>query len=191
MFVDAPYLTEDATEQDIVESGGSTMTDGRTWWQWTDLDPGTRPSRAASYTGWSVSQDAIHDALEQNWPVAGILGFSQGATATALFLAHASRGRNNVNIPPWAILIGGFMPRDVSYAAVLKETAPIQHRSLHVTGEKDELVPSERSEELWKCFEEKYRTVYSHCGAHMVPTCSGEFKKVMVEFLDEVVAVNE
>jgi predicted esterase len=189
VFVDAPYPTENATEQDVIDSGGSTIVDGRTWWQWTDLEPGTRPSRAASYTGWSASQDAIHAALEQNWPVDGLMGFSQGATATALFLAHASRGENSSNIPPWAVLIGGFMPRDARYAAVLKETAPIQQRSLHVTGEKDELVPTERSEELWKCFEDKYRTVYNHGGAHMVPTCSGEFKKAMMEFLDEVKAV--
>ncbi|KAL4518337.1 hypothetical protein Ndes2526A_g01226 [Nannochloris sp. 'desiccata'] len=189
VFVDAPYLTESATEQDVAESGGSTASEGRTWWQWTDLDPGTRPSRAASYTGWSASQEAIHAALEQNWPVDGILGFSQGATAAALYLSHASRGGNNINIPRWAVLIGGFMPRDGSCAAVIKETAPLQQRSLHVTGEKDELVPTERSEELWKSFEEKYRTVYSHGGAHMVPTCSGEFKKAMVKFLDEVKAV--
>jgi pimeloyl-ACP methyl ester carboxylesterase len=192
IFVDAPYLAEAATEQDVAESGGSTAAEGRTWWQWTDLEPGTRPSRAASYTGWAASQDAIHQAIEQNWPVDGLLGFSQGATATALFLAHASREENSRNIPPWAVLIGGFMPRDVSYAAVLKERpSPIQQRSLHVTGEKDALVPTERSRELWECFDERYRSVYSHGGAHMVPTCSGEFKKAMAEFLDQGKAAAE
>jgi predicted esterase len=200
VFVDAPYLAEGATAQDVVESGGSAGAEGRNWWKWTDLEPGTRPSRAASYKGWSASQDAIHAALEENWPIDGILGFSQGATATALFLAHASNSASSTSpaaiaaagtdkLPKWAVLIGGFMPRDVSYAAVLNEAAPIQQRSLHVSGEKDELVPTERSIDLANCFEEKNRVVYRHGGAHMVPTCSGEFKKVMVEFLDEVKAV--
>ena len=183
VFVDAPYLAEGATEQEAAESGGSA--DGRSWWQWTDLEPGTRPSRAASYTGWNTSQAAIHQALVENWPVDGILGFSQGATATALFLAHAKSSNEN-KLPKWAVLIGGFMPRDVTYAASIRNEAPLEQWSFHVTGEKDELVPTERSLELWSCFEEENRRVYSHGGAHMVPTCSGEFKKAMVEFLDEV-----
>jgi predicted esterase len=186
VFVDAPYLAEAATEQDIAESGGSSTAEGRTWWEWSDLEPGTRPSRAASYTGWSASQDVIHAALEHHRPVDGVLGFSQGATATALYLAHASRDGVNNYVPHWAVLIGGFMPRDASYAAILKEAAPIQQQSLHVSGERDELVPTERSQELWECFDTEKRSVYRHGGAHMVPTCSGDTKKAMAAFLDEV-----
>ena len=57
--------------------------------QWSDLEPGTRPSRAAHYSGWPASQAAIRAALEEHAPIDGLLGFSQGATAAALFLAHA------------------------------------------------------------------------------------------------------
>lgn len=57
--------------------------------QWSDLEPGTRPSRAAQYSGWAASQAAIAAALEEHAPIDGLLGFSQGATAAALFLAHA------------------------------------------------------------------------------------------------------
>ena len=53
------------------------------------MEPGTRPSRAAHYTGWAASQAAISAALREHAPIDGLLGFSQGATAAALFLAHA------------------------------------------------------------------------------------------------------
>lgn len=184
LFVDAPYLAENASSEDADDSAGSTI-GGRTWWQWTDLEPGTRPSRAASYKGWDASQNAIQQALEENWPVDGLLGFSQGATAAALFLAHSAGAPDGTAQPHWAVFIGGFMPRDVNYAGAITRAAPLGVRSLHVSGKKDALVPPERSAELWGCFEEDLRSVYEHPGAHMVPTCSGEFKQAMVEFLDE------
>lgn len=80
------------------------------------------------------------------------------------------------------------MPRDASYAAVITTAAALPCRldtiSLHISGKNDTLVPTERSEQLWGCFEESTRTVYMHEGAHMVPTCSGAFKAAMVDFLD-------
>jgi hypothetical protein len=41
------------------------------------------------YSGWEESQAIIQRALEEHAPIDGLLGFSQGATATALFLSHA------------------------------------------------------------------------------------------------------
>ncbi len=43
-------------------------------WQWRDLEPGTRPSRAAQYSGWEASQAAIAEALEAQQPIDGLLG---------------------------------------------------------------------------------------------------------------------
>lgn len=43
-------------------------------WRWQDLEPGTRPSRAAHYTGWEASQAAIEEALQQHHPIDGLLG---------------------------------------------------------------------------------------------------------------------
>lgn len=45
-------------------------------WQWTDIEPGTRPSRAAHYSGWEASQAAIAIALEAHQPIDGLLGGS-------------------------------------------------------------------------------------------------------------------
>jgi hypothetical protein len=36
---------------------------GRSWWQWTDVGPDGRPSRATSYTGWEPSLDLLVHAI--------------------------------------------------------------------------------------------------------------------------------
>ncbi|KAL4448145.1 hypothetical protein ABPG75_005364 [Micractinium tetrahymenae] len=232
VFLDAPYLAEPGSDAAVAESGGERGSPGRSWWQWSDLDPGTRPSRAAQYRGWEASRAAIQAALVQHAPVDGLLGFSQGATAAALFLAGASlpeepaRGEQQQSQQTeqqpqqaqqteqhaqqqhqqeqpavydaaavaaalahlrFAVIIAGFMPRDASYAAALQSGAP-SLPSLHVVGQKDALVPEERSAALWGCFAAGGVHIYRHPGAHMVPTCSGEFKQELQSLLDDAKA---
>lgn len=183
IFVDAPCAAAGATAADAADSAGSAA-EGRTWWEWEDLEPGTRSSCAARYTGWAASQAALEAALAAHAPVDGLLGFSQGATAAALFLAHREALKDSSSV--FAVLIGGFLPRDGSYASAIRGAAPLRVASLHVTGEKDALVPPERSAELWEAFDPGRRHVSRHPGAHMVPTCSGGVKADFVEFLDGV-----
>ncbi|PRW45017.1 Glucose-induced degradation 4 [Chlorella sorokiniana] len=230
VFVDAPFPAEgDASA--VAESGGDSSQQGRSWWQWSDLEPGTRPSRAAHYSGWPASQAAIRAALEEHAPIDGLLGFSQGATATALFLAHArlpeqqdgqeapqaaeqqdaqevqqpaeqqqagspgqpqqqqqqqgAQQRSPEDSLRFAVIIAGFLPRDATYADALHRGRPCVP-SLHVFGAADALVPEERSAGLWGCFAPGSVETYQHPGAHMVPTCSGEFKQRMVQLLDDV-----
>jgi hypothetical protein len=59
------------------------------------------------------------------------------------------------------------LPRDAAYAAILRHGRPALP-SLHVFGERDELVPEERSAALWRCFAEGCVRTYKHPGAHMV-----------------------
>ena len=40
VFMDAPYLAQAASVEDAVESAGSATGDGRSWWQWSDVEPG-------------------------------------------------------------------------------------------------------------------------------------------------------
>ncbi|GAB4817493.1 hypothetical protein N2152v2_004539 [Parachlorella kessleri] len=168
--MDAPYLVEAADAEELQENGGDEQ--GRSWWRWTDVEPGTRPSRAAHYAGWEASQAAISEALQNHYPVDGLLGFSQGATAAALFLAHA-RGQHVLSGLMGAILIGGFLPRDATYAAALREGRP-SLTSLLVSGAKDTLVPEERSQQLAETFEEGAVRFYLHPGGHMQHQLSRE-----------------
>lgn len=170
---------------------------GRSWWRWLDTEPGTRPSRAAQYTGWPASQAAIEAALREHAPIDGLLGFSQGATAAALYLAHAGteepRRQQGAAGCGWrdqlrfAVLIAGFLPRDPSYAAALQRggQGPAVP-SLHITGAADALVPAERSDALRACWRSSPADAWVHPGAHMVPTCSGEAKAVVAALLDGV-----
>jgi hypothetical protein len=192
--------------------------------RWTDLEPDMRPSRAAHYSGWDASQAAIQAALDVHAPIDGLLGFSQGATAAALYLAHTQprdalqRRQDQLR---FAVIIAGFLPRDATYAAALRQGSPALP-SLHVHGAADALVPEDRSRALWDCFAPGSVRHYKHTGAHMVrvwlndivvvlerrsgeqaprvrhspappqvPTCSGEFKLLMQELLDDVKAGRE
>jgi len=187
-FVDAPHVAIDASTEATDKFSGAS-TDGRTWWQWRDKEPLLRPSKSYEYSLWDDSVAAISAALRELWPIDGLLGFSQGATAAALWLAQAHGSGNSEIVshtPRWAVIIGGFLPRDEKCAGVLRRAAPLPKMSLHVCGSQDSLIEREQSEALWKCFSEDLRSVYEHSGGHMVPTCSGEFKQALVQFLDAV-----
>jgi 7-keto-8-aminopelargonate synthetase-like enzyme len=99
------------TEQQIKEVGGSA--DGLTWFQWSDLGPDKRPSLAVKYSNWGVTYASLCDALRQQQPD-GLFGFSQGATAAALFLAALQtaqrQGRDlDVPLPKFCVVVRGCM----------------------------------------------------------------------------------
>lgn len=161
---------------------------GRSWWTW--IEDSARPSQAAQYVGWDRSHITIRDALKEYWPVDVVLGFSQGATAAALYLAdehnHKDHRGGVKHVPQSAIIISGFLPRDPDYAnRITASRIPV--RSLHIAGENDELVDMERSKVLWSQFE--HPTIFLHPGAHMVPTCTGDFKRVLKDFLEDLTSV--
>lgn len=183
-FLDAPYTVENASEASAIESAGI-VEGGRSWWLWEDIAVDSRPSKAAKYSGWEASYNAIDEAVSQN-KADVLLGFSQGATAAALYLADASKRKPAPLLLSKGVFIGGFLPRDEEYAGIIEAAAPIDVDSLHVSGQKDELIPPDRSELLWRCFEERNRQTWMHEGKHMVPTCSGEFKKAMLGFVSAI-----
>lgn len=185
-FHDAPFhAASTLTEQQIKEVGGSS--EGLTWFQWSDLGPDKRPSLAVKYSNWDTTYASLCDALRQQQPD-GLFGFSQGATAAALFLAALQtaqrQGRDlDVPLPKFCIVCAGFLPRDPEYAALL-ESAKVDVPTLFVMGQSDALIPPARSHALMDTFDQRTADMFEHPGAHMVPTCSGEFKQQMVAFLD-------
>lgn len=169
VFVDAPFVVKEL--QDGQEQ------QGRSWWEWTDA---TRPSGSAKYKGWDTSCQVISRAIQEHGQIDVLLGFSQGATAAALFaLSEASVST--------IIVISGFLPRDPFYANII-ENAPVERklsiRACFVSGENDELVSIEQSRLLWTCFPESSSTVIIHNGGHFVPTTTGSFKEQLATFLE-------
>lgn len=57
--------------------------------------------------------------------------------------------------------------------------------TLFISGHKDQLIPLQRTEELIATFDPDSIQRYVHDGGHMVPTCSGDFKRCLQDFLDQ------
>jgi len=192
----------------------------------------TRPSQATRYTGWEASFQAIAAALKAaaageegaaavgappaaaqpasaaaaRAPRLGLVGFSQGAAAGALFLSdlaeRQARGEcRDVPFPAFAVLCAGFLPRDAACAGLIRRQRAGGVPVLVVTGESDALVPRERSDALVAALRgeegeggggggsrQAAAREWLHPGGHLLPTCSGAFKGALVAFLDEAEA---
>lgn len=183
-FVEGPYEATAGPLGNAAEEQGLDI-GGRSWWQWSDQGPDSRPSKALHYSGWEPSLQLLVDAIKQHRPD-GILGFSQGAAATALLMACLAKADLGDTPPPkFAIMIAGFLPKDPSFAALVLEARPAIP-SLFVYGTADALVPPDRSKQLIEAFDPAHTVVYEHGGAHLVPTCSGAFKQALVTFIDNM-----
>ncbi|GAX85192.1 hypothetical protein CEUSTIGMA_g12610.t1 [Chlamydomonas eustigma] len=194
-FVEGPYeatfgrgisntSSEETSENIDTSSAPGQQAVGRSWWQWTDVGPDGRPSRATSYTGWEPSLELLVHTINVHKPD-GVFGFSQGAAATALLLSCLeSRPELQQSWrPKFAIMISGFLPRDPSFAELVQKARP-SVPSMFVYGTADEMVPPERTQELIAAFDQECSSVYKHAGAHLVPTCSGTFKQALTSFID-------
>eukprot|EP01024_Parvocaulis_polyphysoides_P026048 TRINITY_DN23749_c0_g1_i1.p1 TRINITY_DN23749_c0_g1~~TRINITY_DN23749_c0_g1_i1.p1 ORF type:complete len:236 (+),score=35.34 TRINITY_DN23749_c0_g1_i1:301-1008(+) len=183
-FLNAPFLADSST----FENGSSDEDrgEGRSWFQWQDVDPGTRPSRATKYSGWETSKQLMLDQFQSSSPVHGLIGFSQGATSVGMFLSQGVEEGWLEKVAPdlkFVVLIAGFAPKDESFLEIIQR-ANICIPSLHVYGESDELVSNERSLQLGQCFDPDQKQIFVHSGGHMVPTCSGQFKQILLTFIN-------
>ncbi|GMH39510.1 hypothetical protein BSKO_07408 [Bryopsis sp. KO-2023] len=184
-FIDAPHLVHEAGEDEIKNAGG--RPGGRSWWLWEDSGNQPRPSKSASYTDWEPSLHVLTEALSSpKEPYDGLIGFSQGATAAALFLACAQLQDLDVPLPKFVILVGGFLPHDPGFAESIIKGAP-STASLHLFGENDTLVEPSRSKNLMGSFSSPICVGFQHGGAHMMPTCSGPVKHQIISFLGKLV----
>lgn len=89
--------------------GGSAS--GRTWFKWSDQQPGKRPSQSAEYHDFDTTYAHMAAALKEHAPD-GVFGFSQGATAAALLMAQLLRRHGqgldlDVPVPEFGVLVSG------------------------------------------------------------------------------------
>ena len=114
---------------------------GRSWWRPSDADDESAvPTRCsesersggAASDGFDAAYDAIKAAVVEHKPDV-LLGFSQGASSIALFLARTqSRDPDLMEGLQSVILIGGFLPQDQSWAneiATAPGPVPVRKRS--------------------------------------------------------------
>jgi len=163
VYVDAPhpYGATDSIRAELAVDFGPDLEDlgdqshQRCWWN--------SGEDHTAYAGWDRSREYLRQLCAQQGPFDGVLGFSQGAAAAALFVAEQARGEQPLRL---AICISGFASRAEEHRALMTEGS-IDVPSLHVYGEKDVLVDNQRTLALARCFVAP--RVVSHPGGHFVP----------------------
>ncbi|XP_058079440.1 dihydrofolate reductase-like [Magnolia sinica] len=118
------------------------------------------------YTNLDECISYLCDYITSNGPFDGLLGFSQGATLSALLLGYQAQGKLLKDHPPFKLFvsISGSKFRDPSICDVAYKD-PIKVRSVHFIGAKDWLrLPSE---ELATAFDSPL--IIRHPQGHTVP----------------------
>lgn len=138
----------------------------RAWW--------VREDNSDKYIGWEQSAAYLRKYCLENGPFDGVLGFSQGASVTAVFSAAMQRpgivpetSEPLQSMPlKFSIMVSGFVPRDAGLGALFDK--PLELPTLHVIGREDAIVVPSSSEELaQRCFQAR---VEHHEGGHFLPT---------------------
>ncbi|XP_051213572.1 dihydrofolate reductase isoform X1 [Lolium perenne] len=118
------------------------------------------------YTNLDECISYLCDYMVKNGPFDGLLGFSQGATLSALLIGYQAQCKVLNDHPPiqFMVSVSGSKFRDPSICDVAYK-APIKAKSVHFIGEKDWLkVPSE---ELAAAFDDPL--IIRHPQGHTVP----------------------
>jgi hypothetical protein len=118
------------------------------------------------YTNLDECISYLCDYMVKNGPFEGLLGFSQGATLSALLIGYQSQGKVLSDHPPikFMVSISGSKFRDPSICTIAYKD-PIKVKSVHFIGEKDWLkIPSE---ELASAFDDPL--IIRHPQGHTVP----------------------
>ena len=167
IFLDAPHkapLRVGATPATDADADG-----GLAWWLW-DSDEAQQTA-----TGWQESVEYIRQALHENGPIDGILGFSQGASMGALLLPALSDENEAGRSVTFACLASGFLPRSAEQAAAAHRCS----ESVQVWtsyGTSDKIIPADLSVGLHEALVGADgdagivgdSTIIAHKGGHLV-----------------------
>uniref|UniRef100_A0A7S3Z8J2 Serine hydrolase domain-containing protein n=1 Tax=Lotharella globosa TaxID=91324 RepID=A0A7S3Z8J2_9EUKA len=164
----AELIFVDGCHAASITLGNGEETKGRAWWNMV------RDGKVR-YVGAKESFDFLHKTIQETGPYDGILGFSQGSAATGALCASL---HDKIK---FAVMLSGFLPRDESLRDLFPpKYAPLDVRSLHVCGEKDEVVRKCQTLEMAEYFKDP--KVHIHAGGHIVPS-DEEFYSVLKDFM--------
>ncbi|KAG7964199.1 hypothetical protein I3843_09G157500 [Carya illinoinensis] len=136
------------------------------------------------YTNLEECISYLCDYITREGPFAGFLGFSQGATLSALLLGYQAQGKLLKEHPPFKLFVSvsGSKFRDPSICEVAYKDA-IRVKSVHFIGEKDWLkLPSQ---ELATAFDNPL--IIRHPQGHTVPRLDEVSTEQMRNFTAEVI----
>ncbi|XP_006891161.1 PREDICTED: ovarian cancer-associated gene 2 protein [Elephantulus edwardii] len=131
--------------------------------------------------GLQEALDTVAQALNQQGPFDGLLGFSQGAALAALVCALGQAGDARFPLPKFIILVSGFCPRGGELQEPILK-APLALPSLHVFGDTDRVIPSQESQQLASQF--PGAVTLNHSGGHFIPAAAPQ-RQAYLKFLDQ------
>jgi predicted esterase len=136
----------------------------RSWWV-------VNKSKPAEHYNLDRAFAAIDEFTAQHGPFVGVIGFSQGASLTALLasrLVTQQQQKDATTALKFAILISGFVP---NYKPLISTyfSHPVALASLHVIGASDTVVPPARSRDLAAKFDTNRASLISHPHDHIIP----------------------
>ncbi|XP_076439483.1 esterase OVCA2-like [Babylonia areolata] len=176
VFITAP---NQVPPSDTAEDSTEASDEGNGWWFSREDDYFRAQDPTGCCKGYDLSLSTILQAVKEQGPFDGILGFSQGAAMVALVL-----GEQEKQSEKWfqfAILVAGFKSRSSPHDALYEKKISIP--TLHVFGETDKVIQKDMSEDLLQYFEDT--VTLQHQGGHFIPA-GGQEKKVYLEFLAKV-----
>lgn len=102
------------------------------------------------YRGCEESLAWLAGLFEQEGPISGVFGWSQGAVMTAILAALMEREPDSPFHFDWAVLCGGFLPGDPRYRRHFEQ--PLALPSLHVLGLKESDFMKQQGERMLHAF---------------------------------------
>jgi len=137
----------------------------RSWWFTnTTQDSYSSLDKPDTCSGLEESVKLVEKVWKEKGPFDGLMGFSQGACLVSL-LASMSKMRTVQMKPRFYVFFSGFKSLCVAHSKHYTEC--IEVPSLHVYGETDAVITSERSKELTDRFVNP--SIILHKGGHFVP----------------------
>jgi predicted esterase len=204
LFPDGPHQVDIKEQMDMTQPAnqlwsdvvlGSGTAGHRAWWFARDGD--WKSKTTGGFHGLEESLDYLGEYLAERGPVHAIWGFSQGACFAGMLCGlfqqkladHSLRKHfpsRAVTTPLAGVIFSGFRARFPQYDSLYEQDIDVP--TLHVLGEKDPLVRSERSEALIRaCLDSEF---LKHAGGHDIPKKEDEIKKI-VDFTRRYVRLGE
>lgn len=175
VYVTAPLTVPTAATEEVPKEENNSVPapegneDPRGWW-FSDVQARSfsAQQQCEASLGLQDSITAVREAVKNQGPFDGILGFSQGAAFVAMLCSLQEQ-----NLEPefkfrFAILVAAFRSACEEHQKFYD--APLQIPSLHVFGLEDRVIPDSMSRDLLPSFQDPQ--VLIHPGGHFVPAAA-------------------
>uniref|UniRef100_UPI0037E92CF1 esterase OVCA2 n=1 Tax=Semicossyphus pulcher TaxID=241346 RepID=UPI0037E92CF1 len=175
VYLSAPHSvqhpsSEDAPEKDNNSGPGPGGDEDPKGWWFSDVQARSfsAQQQCEESLGLDESVTVVREAVKDQGPFDGILGFSQGAAFVAMLCSLQEQKLEPEFSFRFTVLVAGF--RSACNEHQRFYNSPLHIPSLHVFGLEDRVIPDNMSRELLPSFQDPQ--VLTHPGGHFVPAAS-------------------